>query len=263
MPPQLQSGAGTFPVHVGSPSLPSKKRCLSESDSDFPRPKRPRGVEGGRLHAVSDTLTLPTVPTCFDFDKSFQIPDPASTGSLDSSAFDVDFFDPLSLPPHVIPSTPGEPILILRLHYADDELQALSTDIAAPADDFSTLFEIPRLDLLQPGLPTFDSDWAEFLNFEPNFSLFPYSPSLSSSLASTPPLIDDAILSPFPFGSDPSGPNHLLDILPHLNEKDIRFPAAREPTIQRQCFPLLPGEEAVIPSTAARSYHIDPLRWVN
>lgn len=71
-------------------------------------------MEGDRLHTVSDPLTLPTVPTWFDLDQSFQIPNPASTDPLDSSVFDLDFFDPPSLPSCVVPSVPGEHIPALR-----------------------------------------------------------------------------------------------------------------------------------------------------
>ena len=126
-----------------------------------------------------------------------------------------------------------------------------SADIIVPASDFSALFEIPQLDLSQPELPTFDTDWTEFLNFEPDFSLFPYSPSSASSLANTPPLVDDVILSPSsPPDSDPSSPDPLPDVLPHLNEKDIRFPTAGQPIIQGQDFLLPPGEAGIPYPTA-------------
>lgn len=126
-----------------------------------------------------------------------------------------------------------------------------SADIAVTAGDFSALFEIPQLDLLQPGLPTFDSDWTEFLNCEPDFSLFPYSPSFASSLASTPPLVDDAILSPSsPSDNDLCSPDPLLGILPHLDEKDIQFPIG-SPVIHGQDFFLPPGEDAGITYASA------------
>lgn len=86
----------------------SKKRRLSEGDSECSRPKRPRGMEGDRLHIVSDPLSMSTTPAWFNFDQTFQIPDPASTGPLDSASFDLDFFNPPSLPSHIDPSTPGE-----------------------------------------------------------------------------------------------------------------------------------------------------------
>jgi hypothetical protein len=171
-----------------------------------------------------------TVPTWFNFDQSFKIPDPASTVPLDSTSFDLDFFNPPSLPSYPLSSIPE-----------------LSIDTAATADDFSALFEIPQLDLLQPILPTFKSDWTEFLNFEPDLSLFPSSPSLASSSAGTPLLIDDAILSPSPLSdSNPSSPDPLLDILPHLIEKGTQFPNVGEPIIRGQDFLLPPGEDAGI-----------------
>lgn len=123
-------------------------------------------------------------------------------------------------------------------------------------DDFS-LFEIPQLDLSQPGLPITDSDWMEFLNFEPSLSLFPNSPSPASSLASTPPLVDDATLSSSSLSdSYPSSPALLLNVLPYLNEKGSQFPTLGEPTIQGQDFLLPPGENSGIPSvTALLSVH--------
>lgn len=127
--------------------------------------------------------------------------------------------------------------------------------VAAPVsvdDDFSALFEMPQLDLLQPGPPTFNSDWTEFLNFEPDLPHFPPSPSLVPSLANTPPLVDDAILSPSsPSNTDPPSPESLLDILPHLNDKGFQFHAVGEPMIQEQCFLLPLGENTGIPSAAA------------
>ena len=132
--------------------------------------------------------------------------------------------------------------------------KAPSNDLTVSVDDISALFEIPQLDLLQPALPSFSSDWAQFLNFEPDLSLFPFSPSVTSSLDSTPPLVDDAILSPSPSspsGSNPSSPGPLLDILPHLGEKGIQFPTVGEPMIQGQDFLLPPGEAAGILSLSA------------
>jgi len=104
--PELRTRAIVPTDHAELPPLRSKKRRLSENDSDFPRPKYPRGMEGGRLHAVSDPLAEPTSPPWFDFDQSFQIPNPASTNPLDSSPFDLEFFDPPSL--CAAPPVPGE-----------------------------------------------------------------------------------------------------------------------------------------------------------
>jgi len=129
--------------------------------------------------------------------------------------------------------------------------KALSADVAVTADDLSTLFEIPQLDLLQPGLPTFDCDWTEFLNFEPDLSLFPYSPSTMPSLSSTPPLVDDAILSPSPSDGDLPNPDPFLKTLPLLNEKDDQFPTTGEPIIREPYSLLPPREDAGIPSAAA------------
>ena len=122
-------------------------------------------------------------------------------------------------------------------------------DIAIPVslDEFSALFEMPQLDLLQSSHLTFDSDWTEFLNFDPDLPPFP-SPSLVSLLENTPPLVNDATLSPSPPDSGPSSPDPLLDTLPHLNNKGVRFHAVGEPIIQEQDFLLPPGENAGIPS---------------
>ena len=110
---------------------------------------------------------------------------------------------------------------------------------------------MPQLDLLQSALPTFTSDWTEFLNFEPDFSPFPSSPSLLSSSTSTPSLIDDAALSlPSPLYDGPSSPKSLLHILPHLSDKETPLPIVGEPAIQGQDFLLPPGEDAGIPSFA-------------
>ena len=206
-------------------------------------------MEGGRLHAVSSPLTESPAPAWFDFDQSFQIPNPASTGPLDPSSFDLDFFNPSCLPLCAVPPIPGEPTSILQVDIVlTSNYEAPPVDVTVPADGFSALFEIPQLDLLQPGLPTFDCDWTEFLNFEPDLSLFPYS-SPASSLASTPPLVDDVILSPSsPSDSDPSSPDPFLNILPHLTEKYIQSPTVGEPIIQGQDFLLPPGENAGIPS---------------
>jgi hypothetical protein len=205
-------------------------------------------MAGDRLHAASDPLPVSTVPTWFNFDQSFKIPDPASTVPLDSTSFDLDFFNPPSLPSYPLSSIPGQSIPTLQAHVVLTlDYKELSIDTAATADDFSALFEIPQLDLLQPILPTFKSDWTEFLNFEPDLSLFPSSPSLASSSAGTPLLIDDAILSPSPLSdSNPSSPDPLLDILPHLIEKGTQFPNVGEPIIRGQDFLLPPGEDAGI-----------------
>lgn len=114
------------------------------------------------------------------------------------------------------------------------------------------MFEMPQLDLLQPGPLTFHSDWTEFLNFEPDPPLFLSSPSLVPSLANTPSLADDALPSPSsPSNSDPPSPDSLLNILPHLNDKGFQFPAIGEPIIQEQDFLLPPGENAGIPSAVS------------
>ena len=127
-----------------------------------------------------------------------------------------------------------------------------SIEVAESPDNFSALFEIPQLDLLQSTLPTFTSDWTEFLNFEPELSLFPSSPSLASSSASTPPLVDDASLSPSsPFYNDLSSPDSLLTILPHLSDKETQLPTVVGPIIHGECFLLPPGENAGIPSVGA------------
>ena len=107
---------------------------------------------------------------------------------------------------------------------------------------------MPQLDFLQPSLPSFDSDWREFLNFEPDLSLFQPSPSLASSLAGTPPLVDDATLSPPSLlDSGPSSPDPFCDFLPCLSEKGTQYPIVAEPMIQGQDFLLPPGEDAGIP----------------
>jgi hypothetical protein len=208
-------------------------------------------MAGDRLHAASDPLPVSAMSTWFDLDQSFKIPGPASTTPLDSSAFDLDFFNPAS-PLCPLSPIPGQSIPTLRTYVVlTPDHKALSTDTAAPVDDFSALFEIPQLDLLQSMLPTFKSDWTEFLNFEPDLSLFSSSPSLASSLAGTPPLVDDALLSPSPlYESDSSSPSPLLDIPPLLVEKGILFPNVGEPVIQGQEFLLPPGEDAGIPSAS-------------
>lgn len=53
------------------------------------------------MPAVSDPFPSPMTPLWFNFDQSFQIPNPASTDPLEPSSFEVDFFNPLSLPPSV------------------------------------------------------------------------------------------------------------------------------------------------------------------
>ena len=132
--------------------------------------------------------------------------------------------------------------------------EAPSVDVPVSADDFSALFDMPQLDLLQPGLPTFDCDWTEFLNFEPDPSFFPSSPPPASSPLNTPPLVNDAILSPSsPSDSCPSSPGPLFNALPHLN-KDIQSPTLREPMIQGQGLLLAPGEHAGVPSIVCSQY---------
>lgn len=228
-----------------------RKRRLSETDYDDPQPKRPRGVEVNRLYAVSDPLPTVTVPAWFDFDQSFQLPNPVSTDPLKSS-FDLDFFNPPSLPSLVIPSAPGESA------QARSTLITLTSNNEGPLpgvpdamNDFS-LFEIPQLNPFPPTPPTFDLDWTEFLNFEPEFSFFHPSPTLSPSSTSTPPLIDDTVLPPSsPFYSNPCSPGSLLEVLPHQSEKGLQLFAVGEPVIQEQEFLLPPGESAGIPSVSA------------
>lgn len=119
-------------------------------------------------------------------------------------------------------------------------------------DDFSTLFEIPQLDLSQQTLPTFSSDWTEFLNFDPDLPLFHSSPTLASSSANTPPLVDDDALSPSPpSDSDLSSPHFLLGVLPQSSDKGVLLPAVWEPIILEQDFLLPPGEGAGILSASA------------
>lgn len=123
-------------------------------------------------------------------------------------------------------------------------------DPVASEANFSSLFEIPQLDLLQSELPTFDSHWSEFLNFDPDLSPFPLSPSLMSSSTSTPSLADDAILSPFPSPEDSSLISP-LGTLPYLSDKSSQLQTLGEPIIQGQDFLLSPGETAGIPSASA------------
>lgn len=247
---QSQAQIVISPACVEPSSPCPKKRRLSESDSDLSRPKRPRGTAGGRLHAASDPISVPSMPAWFDFDQSFKIPTPASTNPLDSSSFDLYFLNPL--PSCTVSSIPSEFIPFSQAEVSPDlSRKAPSIDVAVPASDFSALFEIPQLDLSQPGIPDFDSGWTEFLNFEPDFSLSPYSHSPVSSWISTPPLADDIILSPrFP-SEDSFSPCPLPKILPCPNEKGIQFPTVREPVIQEQDFLLPPGEGAGIPSITA------------
>lgn len=123
-----------------------------------------------------------------------------------------------------------------------------SIDVVASVDDLTAFFETPPLDLLQSSLPSFDSDWSEFLNFEPDLSPFQLSPSLASSLAGTPPLINDASLSPSSLpDSGLSSPDPICHILPHLSEKSTQSLIVAEPIIQGQDFLLPPGEDARIP----------------
>jgi len=195
-------------------------------------------VEGHRLHAVSDPLVAAAASTWFDFNRSFRIPSPASVDPLESS-FDLDFFNPPSLPSYTVSSVPGK-FLFLPTRQARVVLtshhKASSINDTPPVDDFSALFEIPQLDLFQPTLSTLNPDWTEFLNFQPDLSFFRLSPS-------TPPFVDDDSLPPSsPFHSSPLTPNPILDILPGPDEckKAIQFPTAGEPVIQGRdsLFPL-------------------------
>lgn len=121
-----------------------------------------------------------------------------------------------------------------------------------PVDPFTALFEIPQLNLLQPALPSFNTDWTEFLNFEPDLSFSLSSPLFPSSLANTPPLVDDTILSPSsPPDSGPSSPDSLLDPLPHLSEKSMQFDTVARPMIQGQDFLLPLGDNTGISSVSA------------
>lgn len=65
-------------------------------------------MEGGRFYAVSDPLSPSAKPAWFDPDRSFQIPDSASTDPLEMLSFDLDFFDLPSIPSDLVSSTPGE-----------------------------------------------------------------------------------------------------------------------------------------------------------
>ena len=99
-----------------------KKRRLSEGDSDLSRPKRPRRMEGGRFHVVSDPLSTSPKPAWFDLDRSFQIPDPASTDPLEMPPFDLDFFNLPSIPSDVVSSTLGEFITSLAKSLSADRI---------------------------------------------------------------------------------------------------------------------------------------------
>ncbi|KAF9641965.1 hypothetical protein BDM02DRAFT_3273633 [Thelephora ganbajun] len=229
--PPLQAMSVLSPPPTEIASQRSRKRRLSEGDSACPRPKRPRGIESGRLCAVSDSCSISTAPAWFNFDESFQIPSPASIDPFESCPFDLDFFDPPSLSSVVTSPIP-----------------APLADVVVQAEDFTALFEMPPLELLQSELPTFNSDWSEFLNFETDLSIFSSSLSLTPSSTSTPPLVDDATLPPSsPLHSDPSSPNSPLEILPCLSDKGIKSPTG-EPIIEGQDFLLPPGENAGIPS---------------
>ncbi|KAF9654224.1 hypothetical protein BDM02DRAFT_3182051 [Thelephora ganbajun] len=231
-PPPLLQPSDVVSPYTKTPPLRSRKRRLSESDSDYSQPKRPRGMGGGRPYAVSDPLSVSPVPVRLDFDQTFQIPNPASISPPDPTSFDLDFFN---LPPCIGLSN-----------------VVSSTDTAVSADAFTTLFEIPQIGLLQPALPSFDSDWTEFLNFEPYLSHSRSSPLLTPSSASTPLLVYDPIISPSsPPDSGFSSPNSFLDILPHLSEKSLQFPIAVDPTTQGQDFLLPPGDDAGIPFPSA------------
>ena len=247
-----QSPSPTLRTKENPPACPEitpvrpKKRRLSESDQDGSRPKRPRGVEGNRLHVTSDPLPVAT-SAWFDFGQSFQMPNPASIDPLEPSSFDLDFFNPPSLFPCVPFPTPGE---FVRRWWATTVLTSTfiaTTDTISSVTGFPGSFEIPQLDLLQSELPSFDSDWSEFLNLDPDLSLFPPSPSLLSSSASTPPLADDAILS-IPTPSSLFSP---LETLPYLIDKSYQLQTLGEPIIQGQDFLLPPGEATGISSASA------------
>lgn len=68
-------------------------------------------MEGDRLQTVSNPLTPSTASAWFDFDQSFQIPNPASTDPLEPTVFDLDFFNPPSLSSYAVSPLPGEFIL--------------------------------------------------------------------------------------------------------------------------------------------------------
>jgi len=129
--------------------------------------------------------------------------------------------------------------------------EAPLTNIIVQAEDFTALFEMPQLELSQPELATLNSDWSEFLNFEPDLSLFPSLPSLIPSLASTPHLVDDATLPPSPPCSNPPSPDSPLETLPYLGDKKIELTTGREPIIGGQDFLLPPGENVGIASAGA------------
>ena len=220
-------------------SLRVRKRRLSEGDSDSPLPKRPRGMGGGRFHAVSDSFCGTTAPEWFNLDHTFQLPESASVQPLESPPFDVDFCNLPSLPT-CIPLAPGEhtrPQQTFGL--LTTTFKALPPDNPALTDEFSGLFEIPQADSLQATLP-FGPDWTEFLNFGPELSLFPPSPSLISSLASTPPLADDALLSPCCGNTPSTGP--VPDALPLLSRQKVQPSVIRCPMIQESGFLLPLGE---------------------
>lgn len=230
-----------------SPTLRPRKRCLSECDFDCSRPKRPRGVEDGRLQPVLDPFLTPTGPAWPDLSKAFQIPNPVSTSPPDPASLYLDFFSPSSC---LAPSKLCEFFVVPSDRAcADNNYKVSYADVATPAGAPTALFETPRFDLLQSSLPSFNSDWSEFLNFEPELSPFQPSTSLASSLAGTPPLIDDATLSPhsLPDSGLPS-PDSFCNILPHLSEKSAQFPIVLETIIRGQEFLLLPGDTG-IPST--------------
>lgn len=81
-------------------------------------------MDGNRLHTVSDPLSVPAVPLWFNFDQAFQIPNPASTDPLDSTSFDFDFFNPLSLSSSTGPSVNGEFALIQQMHRTNTKLSS-------------------------------------------------------------------------------------------------------------------------------------------
>ena len=104
-PPLSLPSMGAVSPCTETPALRSRKRRLSESNSD-----RPRGVEGRRLHAVSDPLLTSTEQAWPDLNKTFQIPNPASTSPPGPTSFYLDFSNSLCIGP----STPGGFLLFRR-----------------------------------------------------------------------------------------------------------------------------------------------------
>lgn len=135
--------------------------------------------------------------------------------------------------------------------FTDTNSKVPSVDSNMSVNVLTALFEMPQLDLLQPALPSFDSDWSEFLNFEHDSSLFQSSPLLPLSSTSTPPLIDDATLSPpsLPDSGLPSPDSSNVPL--HPSEKSIQFSAIAEPIIHGQDFLLSPGDDVGMLSLGA------------